>query len=69
MRNNPEMTPEELEIERRKYDLFGRNEEFVPIEDFSSRLSDGDYAIVCGKKVSMRIYGEKIVEETEQWKQ
>jgi len=60
------MSPKELERARRKYNKPVRNEEFITIENFSNELCDGDYAIVGGKRVSMRIYGEKMVEEIEQ---
>jgi len=57
--------PKELERMRRKYNKPTRNEEFILIENFTNELCDGDYAIVGGRKVSMRIYGEKIVEDEE----
>jgi hypothetical protein len=59
------MKQQELEQLRKKYNQPVQNAEFISIEDFTSELYDGDYAIVGGKRVSMRIYGEKIVEEEE----
>ena len=60
-----EMTQKELEKERRKYGLFGRNEEFVPIENFTREANDGNYANIGGKRIAMTTYGEKVTEDEE----
>jgi len=57
--------PKELEMMRRKWNKPIRNEEFIPIENFTREVNDGNYAIVRGRKVSMITYGEKIMEEQE----
>jgi hypothetical protein len=60
-----EIIVKELENARRAYNPV-KTADFIPIEEFTGEACDGDYAIVGGRKVSMRVYGEKIVEETEQ---
>ncbi|MEK6826893.1 MAG: hypothetical protein AABX99_00210 [Nanoarchaeota archaeon] len=64
--NKSTMTPKELEKERRKYNKPNRNEEFIPIENFTAEEDDGNYSFVEGRRISMRTYGEKIMEELEQ---
>ena len=41
--NKSTMTPKELEKERRKYNKPNRNEEFIPIENFTAEEDDGNY--------------------------
>ncbi|VVB83606.1 Uncharacterised protein [uncultured archaeon] len=60
-----EMTQKELERERRKFNKPTRNYEFIPIENFTAEENDGDYSVENGKRIPMRIYGEKITEEGE----
>ena len=60
------MSPKEFERARKEYlKITLRNEEFIPIENFTNELYNGDYAIVLGRRVSMRTYGEKVMGEEE----